>query len=33
MFHITDSLDNMTQTIDSSARRLICDVTKEIIDK
>lgn len=33
MFHITDSLDNMTQTIYSRACRLICDITKEILDK
>lgn len=32
MFHITDSLDNVANTIERAARRLICDITKKIID-
>lgn len=33
MFQLTDSLDNMAQAIDSRARRVIYNITKEIIDK
>ena len=32
MFQITDSLDNVANTIEGAARRLICDITKKIID-
>lgn len=32
MFQITDSLDNVANTIEGVARRLICDITKKIID-
>ena len=33
MFQITDSLDNVANTIEGAARRLICDITKKIMDK
>lgn len=33
MFRITDSLDNVANTIEGAARRLICDITKEITNK
>lgn len=33
MFQITDSLDNVANTIEGAARRLICNITKEVIDK
>lgn len=33
MFQITDSLDNVANTIEGAARRLICDITKEITNK
>lgn len=32
MFQITDSLDNVANTIEGAARHLICDITKIIID-
>ncbi len=32
MFQITDSLDNVANTIEGAARRLICDITKKIMD-
>lgn len=32
MFQITDSLDNVANTIEGAARCLICDITKKIID-
>lgn len=32
MFQITDSLDNVANTIEGAARRLICDIKKKIID-
>ena len=32
MFQITDSLDNVANSIEGAARRLICDITKKIID-
>ena len=32
MFQITDSLDNVANTIEGAARHLICDIAKKIID-
>jgi len=33
MFQISDSLDTMVTTIENSARNLLCDITKEVLDQ